>query len=313
MSRLDRTAPSRSTTTPGTVDLVIDIVGYYAAAGDFYNPLTPSRILDTRPGQVSAGNPADGPDTPVGAGDANVRTVTVADLPLAGVPDNATAVAIHVTSVGPTHNSYLTVWPDGARPLAASKNYGITAGGPFGYAGLTNDLLIVPVGPNGTIQVYNDAGTVDLVIDIVGYYAAAGDFYNPLTPSRILDTRPGQVSAGNPADGPDTPVGAGDANVRTVTDADLPLAGVPDNATAVAIHVTSVGPTHNSYLTVWPDGARPLAASKNYGITAGGPFGYAGLTNDLLIVPVGPNGTIQVYNDTGTVDLVIDIVGYYTD
>ena len=83
--------------------------------------------------------------------------------------------------------------------------------------------------------------------------------------------------------------------------------------TAVAVHVTSVNPTALMFLTAYPTGtARPTAASKNYGPTALGPFGHAGLTNNLLIVKVGDNGQINLYNNAGTADLVIDIVGYYT-
>jgi hypothetical protein len=40
-----------------------------------------------------------------------------------GVPEDAAAVAINITAIGPTHGSFLTFFPNGAeRPLAATVN-----------------------------------------------------------------------------------------------------------------------------------------------------------------------------------------------
>ena len=151
------------------------------------------------------------------------------------------------------------------------------------------------------------------MIDIVGYFttAPASDFV-ALDPVRILDSRPGESGLGVLNDGYVTPWGAGVDRPVQVTG----LAGVPGDGsvTAVAVHVTSVNPSALSFLTAYPaGGVRPTAASKNYGPTALGPLGHAGLTNDLLIVKVGAGGQINLFNNAGSVDLVIDIVGYFTE
>jgi|GEM_PF-1093339 len=271
-----------------------------------YVAVSPARILDSRPGQPGQGA-NDLFVTPWGSG--MTRTVQVSGVggvPAAGV----SAVAIHVSSVYPTTDSFLTVWPDGPMPLAASKNYGVTVSGGLNHVAVTNDLLIVPVAGDGTVQMFNNAGTVDLVIDVVGYYTAnGGDSFAPLTPDRILDSRPGQSGQGA-NDTFSTPWGPGTTRTVQVTG----IGGVPaTGVSAVTIQVTSVFPTADSFLTVWPDGAMPLAASKNYGTTETGDRNHAAVTNNLLIVPIDANGNLQMFNNAGTVDLVIDVVGYYTN
>ena len=74
-----------------------------------------------------------------------------------------TAVVLNVTVTNPTAPSYLTVWPDGAaQPLASDLNY---------VAGLTvPNLVVVKLGANGSIDLFNAAGTTDVVVDVVGWY-----------------------------------------------------------------------------------------------------------------------------------------------
>ena len=170
---------------------------------------------------------------------------------------------------------------------------------------------VVLGGADGNIHLYNNAGTVDLVIDIVGYYSSTGATYTTTTPTRILDSRAGQNPTTEAQNSTITTWGPAEEKTVDVTG----IAGVPTTGiTAVAIHITSVNPSAPSFLSAGPnpvDQTNPTAA-KNYGPTALGPFGHAGLTNDVLIVPVGADGNIRLYNNAGTVDLVIDIIGYYS-
>jgi hypothetical protein len=74
-----------------------------------------------------------------------------------------TAVVLNVTATNPTANSFLTVWPDGStRPIASDSNYrpGLTVPG----------LVVVRVGPTGAIDLYNSAGSADVIVDVVGWY-----------------------------------------------------------------------------------------------------------------------------------------------
>jgi len=118
-------------------------------------PLTPSRIVDTRQGTgVRAGR--------VGAGE----TVTFGALDVGGVPaSGVSAVIVNVTAAGPSDRSFMTVWPGGGtQPTASTLNTapGVTVA----------NLALVPVGIDGTVSVYNDLGDLHLLIDVVGYVAA---------------------------------------------------------------------------------------------------------------------------------------------
>ena len=74
--------------------------------------------------------------------------------------------------------------------------------------------------------------------------------------------------------------------------------------TAVVLNVTVTGSTAPSYLTVWPDGsAQPLASDLNW---------VSGETvPNMVVVKLGSNGNIDLFNGVGSVNVVIDIVGWY--
>jgi len=74
------------------------------------------------------------------------------------------AVVLNVTVTNATAGSYLTLWPDGAaRPLASDLNF---------VAGQTvPNLVVVKLGANGKVDIFNFAGTTDVVVDVVGWYS----------------------------------------------------------------------------------------------------------------------------------------------
>jgi DNA-binding beta-propeller fold protein YncE len=262
----------------GTVDLVADLEGYYTTTGSAYDSTGPVRVLDTR-------NGTGGYTTPVGPGGTiGLQVDGVSGVPSTGV----TAVALNVTATDPTASSYVTVYPDGeTRPTASNLNF--TAGETI------PNLVIVPVGTDGKIDFYNNTGSVNLVADLEGYYTSSGSGseYVALGPSRVLDTRDG-------TGGITSPVGPGQAITLQVTGVDGVVAGV----TAVVLNVTATDPTASSYVTVYPAGTtRPTASNLNF--TAGETI------PNLVVVPVSANGEIDFYNNTGSVELIADLEGYY--
>ena len=268
----------------GGVHVLADVAGWYTAGNDAvegarYTAVTPSRILDTR---IGNGAPAT-----VGPG----ASVDLQVTGLGGVPGSGvSAVTMNVTVVGPSAPSYLTAWPTGeARPTASNLNY-VTGD-------VVPNLVIVKVGAGGKVSLYNDAGRTHVLADVVGWYSApggAGASYEPLTPSRILDTRTG---TGAPA----VPVGAG---VRL----DLQVSGrggVPaSGASAVALNITAVGPSAESYLTAWPTGeSQPTASNLNYRAGA--------VVPNLVVVKVGTGGAVSLFNDAGQTHVLADVVGWF--
>ena len=69
------------------------------------------------------------------------------------------------------------------------------------------------------------------------------------------------------------------------------------------LNVTLDGATAKSFLTVWPSGeARPLASTNN---------AEPGLvTPNAMIAKLGTNGSISIFNATGSTHVVIDVIGY---
>ena len=93
------------------------------------------------------------------------------------------AVVLNITTADVTASSFVTAYPaSSARPDSSVLNP---------VAGQTSaNAVLVRVGEGGDISLYNNAGALDLIADVTGYWAAGSDFTS-LTPSRILDTRSG--------------------------------------------------------------------------------------------------------------------------
>ena len=142
----------------GNVDLIADVNGWFTdgttsnAAGDIFNGTGPNRIMDTRLG-----------GSPIGPG----ATIHMNVAGQGGVPaSGAHSVVLNVTVTMPTANpsSYLTLWPTGAaRPVASDLNFA---------TGLTvANLVIVKIdSTTGQVDVFNAAGTTQVIVDVVGWY-----------------------------------------------------------------------------------------------------------------------------------------------
>ena len=73
------------------------------------------------------------------------------------------------------------MWPTGVgRPTASNLN--------FTPGQTVPNMVIVPVGNNGQISIYNNTGTVDVVVDVLGWFPTGGA-YTGLTPARLVDSR----------------------------------------------------------------------------------------------------------------------------
>lgn len=256
-----------------------------------YTPLVPVRICDTRAaGSGVLANQCDGSGhTPLTAG--GVLTIAVAGA--AGVPSDATAVVLHVTTTAATAVSYLTVWPTGqTQPTAANMTW--TPGQSIPA------LVQTGVGTGNDVSIYNLAGSVDVIVDLEGYFeVGTGGLFTPINPVRACDTRAGQpvTQCNNGAAGT---LGQGQTKQVNV----MTGFGVPSGATAVALNVTVTGTNDFSYLDVWPQGdSMPLAAALiwNSGQTI----------SNRVITGISPAGNIEVYNANGDTDVVIDIDGYF--
>lgn len=173
-------------------------IGVVRAAGgsttSAFVPITPCRLLDTRPGADNVGPRA----TPIGSGE----IYTLAARGTVGnctIPADATGLVVNTTAVGPTAASFLTVFPGGApRPLAASLNT-VAGGAP------TPNLVTVSIGDTGAISIYNHAGTVDVVGDVTGWFVPSPVGAGPAGPAGPAGATGATGAAG--ATGPQGPAG----------------------------------------------------------------------------------------------------------
>ncbi|MFI8966067.1 protease pro-enzyme activation domain-containing protein [Streptomyces sp. NPDC053493] len=249
-----------------------------------FNALPPSRILDTRYAIGRAGT------APVPAkGTVKLKVTGQGGVPATGV----TSVVMNVTATAPTTGGFLIAYPTGAtRPDSSNSNW---------LKGETvPNLVTVPVGKDGSVDLYNaGGGTVHFIADISGYYSteAGGGTYMPTGPARILDTRSGIGRAGT------SPV----AGKGTVTLTVAGAGGVPaTGATAVVLNVTATAPKSNGHLIAYPSAtARPTSSNINW---------LTGQTRpNMVVLPIGPDGKVNLYNaGSGTVHFIADVFGYFT-
>ena len=259
----------------GSAHVVVDVLGYFVpSGGDRLSPIAPVRTLDTRPG-TSVGGRA----TPLGAG----QQLDVTTVAACGA--NSSGAALNVTAVAPTGSTFLTVWPAGtARPTASNLN---------ATAGQVIPNMAMVKTTRGLASIFNNNGSVDLVVDVIGCFGDSGSVLNPISPERVLDTR-------GPTGGHQAPLAPGETALVSISGVRVPSSGV----TAVALNVTGVDPTANTYLTVWPAGvARPLASNLNL---------VPGLTQPNMVIAKVVDGKVNIFNFAGSTHVVVDVVGYFT-
>ncbi|MGW5366552.1 DNRLRE domain-containing protein [Actinopolymorpha pittospori] len=273
------------------LQIVIDIQGWFSGAslapvseGGEYRPLQPARIVDTRNGTGGFLGTL-GPDTA-----RSFRVTGVGGVPTTGV----SAVALTVTATEPSANSWLTVWPTGeSRPDVSQIS--TTAG--FMVA----NTVIAKVGAGGQVDVFNKTGAVNVIVDVQGYFtdstvSTGGGTFVPLDPSRVYDTRSGVGGSTTPLSGGET------RDVQVSGVGGVPASGV----SAVAVNVIVTGPTTASAVQLFPSGTtRPGVSSLQ---TSSGRNMAA-----LVQVKLGTGGKVSVFANSGEMDLIVDVQGYYLD
>jgi hypothetical protein len=260
-------------------DLVLDINGYFVPntvsnALGFY-PMTPCRLVDTRPGAPST----------VITGQLIGGTSTT--LPIlsstCNVPATAQAYSLNLTLVPPGPVAYLTVYPTGeSLPVVSTLN------DPTGTV-LAN-ATIAPAGTGGSIEAFVTQ-TTNLVVDINGYFAPVADgalSLYALPPCRVLDSR-------NP---PGAPPFLGTINANVLGSG----CGGTSAAQAYVFNATVVPQGSLGYLTLWSQGSvQPVVSTLN---------AYDGeVTSNMAIVPTS-NTEISAYATNNTY-LILDMFGYF--
>jgi hypothetical protein len=279
-------------------------------AGGEYHALAPQRVLDTRSGINDPAPPGAKALIP-GVGQAfEVQLLGQGGLLPVAASAQVLAVAVNITVVGPTEQGYLRVFGKGAAEGDSSLvNFQAGQDVP--------NMAIVRPGTEGKIVIRlvseGAAGTAHVLIDVFGWFstsnpaAPAGARLIPVGPGRIYDSR-------NPLFGPD-PVTAAEVVTVKIRGADSlnPVATdiVPDLPAVVGALVNVTGVNNRSgsqptFVSVVPETPIPgqWPTTSNLNLRAGQ------IKPNLVLVPVGADGAIRLFNERGSVDLVVDIVGY---
>lgn len=264
-------------------DVVVDVDGYLPAESD-YRPVTPARLLDTRPEHSTI----DG----LGAGLGERPAGSILELDVVGrggIPADAAAVVLNLTTTRSAHVGFATLFPCGsARPNASTIN--------FDRGRTVANSVVVGVGDLGRVCIYTSAAT-HVLADVAGSFPS-GAAYRALTPARLLDTRLGHRTADGRAAGTDR-LAAGEVFELDVAG----RGGTSSDASAVSLNLTATAPRGAGYLTVFPCGsARPEASTINYARGA--------TVANGVIAKLGDRGRVCIYSDAAT-HLVADVTGFF--
>lgn len=268
----------------GATGTAVDVGAARAAvtgAGGGFTPAT-GRLLDTVTGQGIA-------QGPVAAGAWNKVQVTGR----LGI-SSANAVQITITAVNPTAQGTVGVSADNTASYTALV-YGA------GITGTSSNTAIVALASDGSFGIRAQT-SVDLIVDIQGYYAPAtsgGGGYIPTAGAGLV----ANSSTGNGL--PQGPLANGTSTDVQVTG----KAGVPAGARAVFANFEVANhSSDDGFLNTYEAGTSNPGTSLNF------PGGVPTTIGET--VPLSASGafTLHYHSTTGsTIDLVIHIEGYFLD
>ncbi|GAB3895319.1 hypothetical protein GCM10029964_075030 [Kibdelosporangium lantanae] len=248
------------------------------AGGDYVALPSVPVVLDTRSGTggvTGERGPASTTTFPV---------LGVGAVPTTGVG----SVLVRIGFLGPTEPTFGILWPDGTtKPgvtmISAGKDEQIS------------EFAVVKVGANGKIDVFNNAGKTDVVVEVHGYFKSAqgttGGGFVPVTHTRLVDSRngTGTTKAQVPAGG-----------TRTVT---LTGGVIPAGAAAAVVNIAAPSADKTGWFAAAPGTgtARPVL---NYEV---------GTTQSGAVLALSTDGKVTITNKgPAAVDFMINAEGYIT-
>jgi hypothetical protein len=232
------------------------------------------------------------------------------------VPSTAQAAVLNVTAISGTAGTFLTVFP-------AATGFAVPTASNINVNAQTNEanLVVVAIGTDGQVSIFNSQGWIDAAVDVEGYFAAPSvttavpGLFHPMAPLRICDTRQGTgtVCSGTTSDNPLGPgrwtkvVISGCPTGNPSCSASVPADGT---AAAAALNLTAVSGTSFTYLSVAPPSGSNTCPSgaptfSNLNVNA-----QTNLPN-RVIVPLGPDRDVCVYNSLGSINFILDLNGWF--
>ena len=261
--------------------LILDVQGYYTAntdgtaAGGFV-PVA-KRLVDTRSGTGAAK-----------AAIAPGKSIDVQITGANGVPSGASAAVVNLIAVNSTDaDGYLTPYATGGTKPANSLHYAPSE--------TTSVQAQLPLSAAGKMTIANSSTTTNLLVDLQGYFTAAGKGGAVFTPSygRAYDSR----ASGN------TPLAKNETrSIQIAGTAGVPVMGSGITAVTLTLIVAHGGSA--GYADVYADGkTNPGTSAVN--------FQPDEIQTNTITVPLGANGKIALRNAAEATNYVVDVQGWY--
>lgn len=272
-------------------DVSIESTGYFRSGegtGTTYQSLPATRLVDTRNGTGTC-NGAACAKTPAGT------LVQINAAGQAGLPASGAAAAVVIVSVDtPEADGNLVVAPGTGGIGAGRLDY-------QDYESISETVIAPIVSGKITLQT---STSVHVQIDVTGYFTAPsgnlGLGMHTIAPTRLVDS--------DTASGPCVPAPCADlvsAQRQTVQVAGN--GGVPASASAVVGYLTLTDPTSYGFVQINPNFWSGMGLSGEQTVA----FEATDPRNSLAMVPLKPDGTIELVSTVGT-GWTLDVSGYLT-
>jgi hypothetical protein len=257
-----------------------------------------TRVLDTRltPGRGPIGSPEVSKGAFRGGEAQRVRL---------GVPQGATAAVINLAIFGLPGGAagWAVAWTPGD-PMPPTSNVNT------GAESTDANLTVVEVDDDGAIDLMTSVD-LDVIIDLVGWFVpthgpVTQGRFQPLEPARLIDQR-APAAPGNEYEGTDAtpPMSSPSARAWLTRIPVSGRGGVPEAADLVAITITAhaSGP-YGGFVTAYATGAeRPQTSTLGFS---------SGTRANLALVPLGPDGSVDLFQQGNFRVLTVDVVGWFT-
>ncbi len=299
-------------TTPdgdGSAHVLVDVFGWFSTSehtefGARLITTDPARVLDTRT-----------INDPLGAGEwvtLGIRGAQVGGTTVVPADPNVTGVVVNLTGANDLAGStqtFVSAVPQETAGWPTTSNLNLAPNQ------VRANLAVVPLGPNGEIHLFNEAGSTHLIVDVVGYLI---DGQNPATntgrvvplvsPFRVLDTRlPSFGSAQlGPGQAEDWGMAQFVSSVRLNGQPVGAIAGTLGNITAVDLRRQyPTVPISFGYLTLYPTPAGAAATTPPTASNVNFPEG-SNVAN-LALVRFSADDQFRVYNGLGYTHYIFDV------
>lgn len=265
--------------TTKTQGLSVDLVGYYTSSG----VRTKSLHAVAARRVVSSATGLRWPGRKLAAG-------SPASVPVAGkngVPDGARTVLVNLGLSGPSHRTTLSIAPQGT-----PASLGAAVRAPAGQA--RSGTTVARLDQDGRLRLRLTQGRSHVTLDVLGWFQGQDG------------TRGGRFRATKA----ETVFSSGSDGLVTVDHSrKVRVRGgdsvVPGSASTVAVQVLARGSGGPGSLSLLPAGS----AAKVRPVVA---FGKGAAQRNLVVVPVGADGSIRVSSSQVAADVSLRVVGWYS-